>query len=136
MGVSRKVIQVSAVLLLAVAGCVPQTLQRRANVLDYLYPGGKVQAAGGEVKLQLPLRVGISFAPSSNNAYDRTMFSEPQQRELLRKVAAAFRGTSDVGLVEILRGGLGEGVIGLTLRHHAHHPTRALFLSVSNVSRI
>lgn len=98
---SRKVIPMSVLLVVALAGCVPQTLQRSASVLDYLYPVGKVPAAGGEVKLQLPLRVGIAFAPSGKT-YDRGMFSEPQQRELLKKVAAAFRGTPDVGLVEIL----------------------------------
>jgi rhombotail lipoprotein len=97
---------VSAVVLclLAVlsAGCTPRTARRGANVLDYLYPEGKVQASADEVRLSLPLRVGVSFAPANGKSPEADVFSEPQKREILTRVAEAFRGTPDVSFVEIL----------------------------------
>ena len=103
MRISRVAILTLALLVAALSACMPQSERRRANALDYLYPDGKVQTAGAEVKLQLPLRVGIAFAPTSVQQYAaQDEFSEPQQREMLKKVAAAFRGIPDIGLVEIL----------------------------------
>lgn len=99
-------------------GCVPITVRRNAEVVSYLYAGGQLGQAAAEVKLQIPLRVGIAFAPAGSTAQrssfrdtegssyqyqsiDET-FSEPQQRELLKRVAAAFRGLPEVSLIEIL----------------------------------
>jgi rhombotail lipoprotein len=108
----------AAALVPLVAACVPMSTRRNASVIPWLYPDGKVEPAGGEVHLRLPLRVGVAFVPGSTAvrgaefaqgpmgpvAYSsiEDTFSEPQQRELLKKVAAAFRGLPDIQLVEIL----------------------------------
>lgn len=95
-------------------GCAPGSVRRSASVLDYLYPEGRVAASAEEIHLQLPLRVGIAFAPGGSHSASgggiqnvtesslEDAFSEPQQRELLKRVAGAFQGTPDVSLVEIL----------------------------------
>ena len=60
------------------------------------------------------MRVGIAFVPAGPNSTRVSgiegvspgtlegAFSEPQQRELLKRVAEAFRGTQDVAFVEVL----------------------------------
>lgn len=100
-------------------GCVPASMRRSADVLSYLYPEGGVAQSAPEVHLQIPLRVGIAFAPTGSKSLRSSSFtdtagwsysyqgiedafSEPQQRELLKRVAAAFRGLPEVSLVEIL----------------------------------
>ena len=83
-----------------ISGCVAIQEQRRASALDYLYPSGRVEAPAEEVKLQLPLRVGVAFAPGGVDPGDA--FSEPQRREILKRVTAAFRDVPEVQFVEVL----------------------------------
>jgi rhombotail lipoprotein len=108
---ARLLFCVSAFVLLAL-GCAPGSVRRSASVIDYLYPSGNVSSPPQEIQLQLPLRVGIAFVPDGMHSMHgiegvsqsslADAFSEPQQRELLKRVAEAFRGTPDVSLVEVL----------------------------------
>jgi rhombotail lipoprotein len=88
------------VIAAALSGCVAIQEQRRASALDYLYPSGRVEAPAAEVKLQLPLRVGVAFAPGGTDPGGA--FSEPQRREILKRVTAAFRDVPEVQFVEVL----------------------------------
>jgi rhombotail lipoprotein len=88
------------VLAAALSGCVAIQEQRRASALDYLYPSGRVEAPAEEVRLQLPLRVGVAFAPGGTDPGGA--FSEPQRREILKRVTAAFRDVPEVQFVEVL----------------------------------
>jgi rhombotail lipoprotein len=84
----------------SLAGCVAIQEQRRASALDYLYPGGRVEAPAQEITLQLPLRVGVAFTPGGTDPGGT--FSEPQRREILKRVTAAFRDVPEVQFVEVL----------------------------------
>jgi len=84
----------------ALGGCIPIQEHRRASALDYLYPRGRVEAPTEEVRLQLPLRVGVAFAPGGSDP--GSAFSEPQRREILKRVTAAFRDVPEVQFVEVL----------------------------------
>ena len=88
------------VLAALLGGCVAIQEQRRASALDYLYPGGKVEAPAEAVRLQLPLRVGVAFAPGGTDPGGA--FSEPLRREVLKRVTAAFRDVPEVQFVEVL----------------------------------
>jgi rhombotail lipoprotein len=81
-------------------GCVAIQEHRRASALDYLYPKGAVEAPAGGVKLRLPLRVGVAFAPGGTDPDGA--FSEPQRREILKRVVAAFQDVGGVQFVEVL----------------------------------
>lgn len=85
---------------LALAGCVPQSRQIRTNALEYLYPSGSPASPAGDVTLRLPVRVGVSFAPARPQWGDT--FTEDQKRELLERVAAAFRGRDGIASVEVV----------------------------------
>ena len=90
----------SVVLAVLLGGCVAIQEQRRASAIDYLYPSGRVEAPAEEVKLQLPLRVGVAFAPGGTDPGGT--FSEPLRREVLKRVTAAFRDVPEVQFVEVL----------------------------------
>lgn len=110
---ARRLLCITAIALLSGA-CAPGSVRRSASVMEYLYPSGNVSPPPQEIHLQLPLRVGIAFVPAGPNSTRVTgiegvspatlegAFSEPQQRELLKRVAEAFRGTQDVAFVEVL----------------------------------
>jgi rhombotail lipoprotein len=91
-----------ALLVLAalLGGCAAIQEQRRASALDYLYPSGRIEAPAQEVSLQLPLRVGVAFTPGGTDPGGA--FSEPQRREILKRVAAAFRDVPEIQFVEVL----------------------------------
>jgi hypothetical protein len=61
-----------AVALLSLAsvplpGSMTAPAQRRAGVLDFLYPRGTEAAPPGDVHLELPLRVAVAFVPESES---------------------------------------------------------------------
>jgi rhombotail lipoprotein len=88
------------VLETACIGSRPST--RRINsALDFLYPQGIVTAQpASEVVLRLPVRVGLSFAPSQNHQADP--ITEEQKQRLLNRVAAAFRAHEGIGHLEVI----------------------------------
>ncbi len=103
--------------LLALAGCTPTQRVQRADLFHYLYPqqgnpyAPRPQGApADEVRLQLPLRVGVAFVPASPQAGGGSgfgqlpEFSEPEKRAVLERIAAAFRSVPEVASVDVLPG--------------------------------
>lgn len=88
-------------LTLVCACVVAGQTQRRSSALDYLYPEGVPAQAPEDVKLDLPLRVGIAFAPA-DHAQGDAVFDEQQRRSLLQSVATAFRGRPEIEVVELV----------------------------------
>lgn len=104
--------------LLAVGCAVEQ--HQRSNSLEYLYPAGAPATPPQDVKLQLPVRVGIAFAPagarsSSANAaagmgnpwssgFQRQgdPFSEMQKQTLLARIAEKFKDRKGIAPIDIL----------------------------------
>jgi rhombotail lipoprotein len=93
---------------IGLAGCLAFRRHRHAqasSVMQYLYPRDSehIDAPGIPV-LSLPLRVGIAFVPSARQAgYGvDTAFPEARKTELLKQVAAEFRGLSYVKSIEII----------------------------------
>jgi rhombotail lipoprotein len=100
MNLSRALLLTLLLVAPGLGGCVAIQVHRRASALDYLYPQGRLEAPAGEVKLQIPLRVGVAFAPGGFDPGGA--FSEPQRREILKRVATAFKDVSEVQFVEVL----------------------------------
>jgi rhombotail lipoprotein len=73
----------------------------RSNALDFLYPKGAEAPAASEVTLRTPVRVGIAFPPTKT-AHWGDSFTEDRKTALLERVAAAFRGRSEIGSVEVV----------------------------------
>jgi rhombotail lipoprotein len=84
------------------ASCVATSATRKATVVDYLYPKGTPAQPPTDVVLELPVRVGIAFAPGDANRFGDEVFDEKLKRDLLDKVAQAFLGEAGVQTVEII----------------------------------
>ena len=82
---------------LIVAGCAVRH-QIRSNALEYLYPKGSPPVPPGDVKLQLPLRAGLAFAPPGPQWQEP--FSETQKLALLHRVSDAFKDREGIAGVE------------------------------------
>jgi rhombotail lipoprotein len=113
---------------LAVVACESVSHDRRASALDYLYPKGVPAQPPTDVALELPLRVGISFAPSEERtrasqsaagapttevmlgpnvaeyaaSRGEHEFDESKKRALLEQIASAFRGRPEIERVEVV----------------------------------
>lgn len=74
--------------------------ERSSSVADYLFPKEQRAVTPSMPVLQLPLRVGVAFAPSSDRG--RGDFSELQKQGLLERVASTFRGQKIVDTVEVI----------------------------------
>ncbi|HEV8578183.1 MAG TPA: rhombotarget lipoprotein [Thermoanaerobaculia bacterium] len=89
--------------LILQAGC-ETTLRptRRTNsALDFLYPQGVVAATPAkQVVLQLPVRVGLAFAP--NDSPEPDPITEEQKQRLLAEVAQAFKAHEGIGHLEVV----------------------------------
>jgi rhombotail lipoprotein len=71
-----------------------------SSLVDYLYPDGEIPPAVSETlpHLELPLRVGIAFVPSSRDH----LLSGAQKAELLNEVASTFRERQYVSSIEAI----------------------------------
>jgi rhombotail lipoprotein len=69
----------------------------RSSALDFLYPNGTTAVASGDVRLTVPVRVGVAFAPAKYTA-----IGENQKQELLERVAGSFRGRKTIGSVQVI----------------------------------
>lgn len=89
---------VVALTLLAATGCagMAKTVDRRGNALTYLYPQGAPERPGSEIRLELPLRVAVAFAPGGSDV------PEELQLQLLQRVAGSFRDRPFLAGVEVL----------------------------------
>lgn len=90
-------------LVMATAGCAVQTSRLRGSALEYLYPEGKEAATpGSSVSLEVPLRIGLAFAPARPQVYDP--FTESQKQKLLDQIAASFRERDVIARIEVIPG--------------------------------
>lgn len=85
---------------IAAAGCVQfgTKHQARSSALEFLYPGGRPPTPPTDVKITIPVRVGIAFAPETGSG--AAMFPEQQQKALLTKIADAFKERSFIASVQ------------------------------------
>jgi len=99
MNASSRLMTIALVaLLLLSAACAVHRSQLKSNALEFLYPEGRAAAAPADVQLELPVRVGIAFAPSNKTVRDT--FSESQKQALLTRIAEAFREREGIASVE------------------------------------
>jgi rhombotail lipoprotein len=83
-----------------VSGCTSNRATHHASsALDFLYPGSNPARPASDVTLQLPLRVGLAFAPRGEC---EDPISEVQKQALLEKVAAAFTAHKGIGRLEVV----------------------------------
>jgi rhombotail lipoprotein len=96
--------------------CNSTPAQRRAGVLDYLYPSGAKPEPPQDVHLAIPLRVGVAFAPASSEGQSMSQplftlsggfnygisLDESDKQRLLQRVVDAFKGTEGVQSIQII----------------------------------
>ncbi len=108
-------------LTLGLTGCaswfsVPQAQKRNAaSAMEYLYPDKATEAqavVASTVQLNVPVRVGIAFAPSAN--WDGTTLPEAERLRLLDKVKEAFRQRPYIGAIEAIPAGYLQARGGFT----------------------
>ena len=76
---------------------------RRTNsALDFLYPHQSFVGSqpAQDVVLQLPVRVGLAFAPNQNQQSDP--ITEEEKQVLLNRVAAAFKAHQEIGSLKVV----------------------------------
>lgn len=76
-----------------------------SSMVRYLYPEGERPVVDPEVtpRLQLPLRVGIAFVPTTDRAWQGSLQpAEARRVELLEKVKATFEGVDYVEDIQII----------------------------------
>lgn len=91
----------AAALIVSTAACSSTSRQRRASVLEYLYPEGKEALPATGVRLDLPLAIGLAFVPETTVHYDVLLTTE-QQNALLERVRVAFADTAEIERIEII----------------------------------
>lgn len=97
----RIVALVGAVALLAGCGGTLRPARTTNSALDFLYPQGITTATpASRVTLELPLRVGLAFAPTASRQADP--ITEEQKQALLTRVADAFREHEAIGHLEVV----------------------------------
>jgi rhombotail lipoprotein len=96
-----------ALLFLALAGCAglfgtPTRQGVSSSLVDYLYPKGEPPPAqaGGTPHLQLPLKVGIAFVPSSYSG--ELALPESERMRLLNDVKARFMGRDFIEEIAVI----------------------------------
>jgi rhombotail lipoprotein len=92
-------IATSLLVLLVLAGCsYSRQVQRRSSLVSYLYPEQRdVPRPDPDVRLQLPLRIGIGFIPP--DAANRALFPPDAETRLLGVVKKSFKGRDWVGSI-------------------------------------
>ena len=94
----RLILTVLAIPLLF-ASCATTT-RLKSSALDFLYPQGTPAVPPTDVRLRVPVRVGLAFAPGGG--YQSDAFTENQKQELLERIAAAFRNREEIQSVEVI----------------------------------
>lgn len=99
---TRIILMISIVVLAVLSpGCVSRQQSISSNAFEYLYPEGSDGTPAGTVRLKLPLRVGIAFAPGQS--YGSSLTGSKTQ-QLMETIAATFRGREMVQRIEIVPG--------------------------------
>jgi len=76
-----------------------------SSLVDYLYPEGQVPPGFDErvPRLDLPLRVGLAFVPTSGNrVYQAPVLAEADKARLLELVRDRFSDRQYIGSIEII----------------------------------
>lgn len=82
--------------LLVLGGCSYARVQRRSSLVSYLYPERRdVPPPNPDVRLQLPLRIGIGFIPP--DTMNRAFFPPDAETRLIAVVKKSFHGRDWVG---------------------------------------
>jgi rhombotail lipoprotein len=96
----RFCVSVCCAALLVGSACVVHQRQLQSSALDFLYPEGSEAVPPTDVELELPIRVGLAFAPTANRGSDA--FTEDRKLELLERIAADFRDREAIRRVEVI----------------------------------
>lgn len=102
--------RIAALFVLILAGCeTSRHVQRRSNLMAYLYPEANAPQAPNPAgaRLQLPLRIGLAFVPPdhgpSRYAEDfRASFPAATETRLLNVVKQSFQGRDWVGEIIVI----------------------------------
>ncbi|MCP3982230.1 MAG: rhombotarget lipoprotein [bacterium] len=100
MRASRQTLLLFAVALALTSSCVVHQRQLKSNALAFLYPDETEAIPPADVVLELPLSVGIGFAPPHSVGFDP--FAETRKQALLERIADSFRGRSGIRHVEAI----------------------------------
>jgi rhombotail lipoprotein len=94
---------VSVVCVLILCACASGTQHRAASVVDYLYPAKEVVVEPSIPTLTLPLKVGIAFVPTKDDATNLTMVvPESDRLQLMNQIADHFRKQAYVKNIETI----------------------------------
>lgn len=90
------------VFLLTVGACVTVPGRLQSNVLDFIYPEGSKENLAQAVTLELPVRVGVAFAPLTRVGHSIGFLNEVQRQELLTRIAEAFEGHDGIEGIDVI----------------------------------
>ena len=91
------------VFALALSACANATQHRAASVVEYLYPAKEVVVQPSIPTLTLPLKVGIAFVPTREDATGLTsVVPEADRQKLLNDIADHFRKQAYVKNIETI----------------------------------
>jgi rhombotail lipoprotein len=96
----RYCVALCCVALLLGSACAVHQRQLKSSALDFLYPEGSEAIPPTDVTLELPLRVGLAFAPPVNLGAEA--FTEDQKLALLERIAGDFRDRDAIRHVEVI----------------------------------
>ena len=83
-------------------------LHLRSSPLEFVYPAGSPAMPPTDVKVNLPVRVGLAFIPETEANVQADFMSraptmtESQKQALLARVAKAFEGRREIGRIEVV----------------------------------
>ncbi len=92
-------------LALQAGGCMkPTTVTRRSTLMTYLYPKAQTPPAPNPqgVRLQVPLRMGIAFVPSSQGWREERALPGLQEKPMLEMLRTAFKDKPWVGEIKAI----------------------------------
>jgi rhombotail lipoprotein len=103
-----RVLPVACLLTAAILLCLACSAQQRvvrSSSLEFLYPEGTEPIPAADVKLELPVRVGLAFAPgtsASDRRVQREPITEDRRQALLQSIADAFQNREVIGSLEVI----------------------------------
>jgi rhombotail lipoprotein len=87
----------------SLAACANATHHRAASVVDYLYPAnGDVVVQPSIPTLNLPIKIGLAFVPSANDANLAAVVPESERQKLMNQIADHFRQQPYVKSIEVI----------------------------------
>jgi len=99
---------VGAGLSLFLLGCQgPKTTVRRSGLMEYLYPRSQTAPVPNPTgaRLQIPLRLGVAFVPTTQTPWRVGNLMAPgQERQLLEVVKGSFKDKPWVGEIKLVPG--------------------------------